>query len=95
MAGKSIEERLGDLEKRKKQIEAQQQALLAKTKEKERKERTRRLIQIGAKMEILGVKTLEQGDAFINAIQNDEKAKTWFNKVIGIDNSNRLENDNP
>lgn len=84
MAGKSVEERLVELENRKKQIEAQQQALLTRLKDKERKERTRRLIQLGAKMESLGMKTLEQGDAFIAEIKSNEKARDWFNKIIGL-----------
>lgn len=84
MAGKNIEERLADLEKRKKQIEIQQKQLQSKVNEQERKDRTRRLIQIGAKMEILGMKTLEQGDAFVDVIKNDEKARSWFEKIINV-----------
>lgn len=84
MAGKNIEERLANLEKRKKQIEIQQKQLQAKVSEQARKDRTRRLIQIGAKMEILGMKTLAQGDAFVDIIKTDEKARAWFEKIINV-----------
>ena len=48
MAGQTKEERLKKIDEKLSQLKAQKQALLAREKEKERKERTRRLIQIGA-----------------------------------------------
>lgn len=87
MAGKSIEERLQELEKRKKQIIAQEQALKSRLKEIERKERTRRLIQIGALMDKAGMKTKEQADAFYEALQNDENIKKWFDDLMASHSS--------
>lgn len=48
MTRRSPEEQLNDLEKRMDQLKAKKQQLQVKINQKERKERTRRLIQIGA-----------------------------------------------
>lgn len=48
MARKTIEEQLKALEEKEKILKARKQQLIAKSKEQERKERTRRLIQNGA-----------------------------------------------
>ncbi|MFB6367725.1 hypothetical protein ACFCP7_27560 [Paenibacillus elgii] len=45
---RSPEERLADLEKKMEQLKAQKQRVQAQVNQKERKERTRRLIQVGA-----------------------------------------------
>jgi len=45
---RSPEERLADLNKKMEQLKAQKQRVQAQLNQKERKERTRRLIQIGA-----------------------------------------------
>ncbi len=82
MAGKSIEERIDDLEKRKKQIEAQQQQLLARKKEKERKERTHRLVQIGAIMDSMGINTVEYADKLKNHYLENEKFKRYIDDFI-------------
>lgn len=72
MARKSLEERLQNLEEKRKQLEAKEQRLRSIAKEKERKERTRRLIQIGAIMDSIGIDTLEKA----------EKYKEFFKKVL-------------
>ena len=48
---RSPEERLADLNKKMEQLKAQKQRVQAQLSQKERKERTRRLIQIGAVFE--------------------------------------------
>lgn len=48
MARKSYEERLKELDEQLEQIRAKKQQVESRLKEKERKERTRRLIQVGA-----------------------------------------------
>ncbi len=48
MARKTDEERLQELEKQMEQIKAKKQQLASRVQAKERKERTRRLIQVGA-----------------------------------------------
>lgn len=51
MAKKTDAERLAEIDKKLEQLKAQKQSLIAREKEKERKERTHRLIQIGAEIE--------------------------------------------
>ncbi|MED0650886.1 hypothetical protein P9246_16755 [Aeribacillus pallidus] len=48
MVRKTDEERLKELEEKMEEIKAKKQQIAARIKEKERKARTRRLIQIGA-----------------------------------------------
>lgn len=48
---KSAEERIAELNKKIKQIQAQKKAILQREKEAERKARTKRLISIGAEVE--------------------------------------------
>lgn len=60
MAGKTIEERLLETEQRIKQLQAQKANLERQVKEKARKERTRRLIQIGGIWAHLGIATVEE-----------------------------------
>ena len=64
MARKTDEERLKELEEKMEQIKARKQQVESRLKEKERKERTRRLIQMGAIFEkyfdIVGVDQAEK-----------------------------------
>ncbi|WP_256218399.1 hypothetical protein [Bacillus sp. MUM 116] len=64
MARKTMEERLEELQKRKEQIAKQEKSLQAKIRSQERKERTRRLIEVGAifekYFEIEGAEEAEQ-----------------------------------
>lgn len=48
---KSIEERIGELKKRQNQLKAQERKLKARVSERERKARTKRLIETGAVLE--------------------------------------------
>jgi hypothetical protein len=48
---KSIEERIGELKKRQDQLKAQERKLKARVSERERKARTKRLIETGAVLE--------------------------------------------
>jgi hypothetical protein len=62
MARKTDEERLLDLEKKIEQTKAKKQQIANRLREKKRKERTRRLIQVGAIFEkYLGYKDEEDG----------------------------------
>lgn len=66
MARKSEKERLLEVEQKIEQLRAQKQQLETRVKEKERKERTRRLIQIGAVFEKWwDVQTPEEAEALI------------------------------
>ncbi len=51
MATKTIDERIAELQKKQSQLKAQEKALKAKQAQKERKNRTKRLIEIGAILE--------------------------------------------
>lgn len=51
MAKKTDAEKLADIEKKLEQLKVQKQSIIAREKEKERKERNHRLIQIGAEIE--------------------------------------------
>lgn len=59
---KRIEERLQAVQERRKKLEAREQLYKAKLKEKERKERTRRLIKIGAILSSIGIDTEEKAE---------------------------------
>lgn len=59
-------EKLDKIEKKIAQLKAQKQAIVAREKEKERKARTRRLIQIGALAEkYLDIHTPEEMEAWL------------------------------
>lgn len=64
------------------QLKAQKQAILAREKEKERKARTRRLIQIGAIIETMGIDNIELADKFKSYFEDNEKSKSWLEKFI-------------
>lgn len=75
-------ERLDKLDEKINQLKAQKQAILAREKEKERKLRTRKLIQIGAIMENIGINSVELADAFKSHFEINEKSKEWLDKFI-------------
>lgn len=64
------------------QLKAQKQAILAREKDKERKARTRRLIQIGAIIENIGIDDVELANKFKSYFEDNEKSKTWLEKFI-------------
>lgn len=79
-------ERINKLDEKIKQLQAQKNSLIVREKEKERKARTRRLIQIGAIFDSIGINTIEKADAFKVEFDSDEKCKNWINRII---NSNK------
>lgn len=66
-------ERIEKIEQKIKQLKAQKQAIVQREKEKERKARTRRLIQIGA----LAEKYLD--------IHTPEDMENWLKEFVGQD----------
>lgn len=73
---KSEQERLLEVEQKIEQLRAKKQQLEAKVKEKERKERTPRLIQIGAIFEKwCGLQSVEEAEVIAKAIS--EQGKQW------------------
>lgn len=82
MAIKTGEQKIQELAEKIKKLKAQQQLLEARTKDKLRKERTRRLIQIGAIMDNMGIDTIEKAELLKANITNNPKAKDWFEKLF-------------
>ncbi len=68
------------------QLEAQKQALIAREKEKERKARTRRLIQIGGIMAHIGIDSVEKADQVKKAYEENVQFRTYMEKIIGGSN---------
>ena len=75
-------EKIDKLEQKIKELQAKKNSLLARDREKQRKERTRRLIQIGAIFDSIGINTLEKANLFKNEFDNDDKCRNWINKII-------------
>lgn len=74
--------KIDKLEEKIKQLKAQKQAIIAREKEKERKARTRRLIQIGAIIDSMGIDNVELADKFKNYFETNQKSKTWLENFI-------------
>jgi hypothetical protein len=84
MAGKSVEQRISDTETRIRQLEAQKRLLAQQLKDQERKERTRRLIQIGGIMARLGIDTLEKAQALQRVVDGTPEVRAWLRKVADL-----------
>lgn len=74
--------KIDKLDEKIKQLKAQKQAIIAREKEKERKARTRRLIQIGAIIDSMGINDVELADKFKNYFETNQKSKTWLENFI-------------
>lgn len=74
--------KLSDIEEKIKQLKAQKQAIINKEKERERKARTKRLIEIGAIIDSIGINSVELANEFKNHFINNEKSKVWLYKFI-------------
>jgi hypothetical protein len=75
-------EKIDKIEEKINQLKAQKQAILVREKEKERKARTRRLIQIGAIVENMGIDNIELANKFKSYFEDNEKSKSWLEKFI-------------
>ena len=75
-------ESIDKLDEKIKQLKARKQAILNKQKEKERKARTRRLIQIGAIIDSMGINDVELANKFKEYFQNTQKSKAWLENFI-------------
>lgn len=82
MPTKPIEQRLQTIKEKIEKLDAQKQILESHQKDKNRKERTRRLIQIGAIMENLGINNLEMAEDFKTYFSTNVKSKEWLNNFI-------------
>lgn len=74
--------KLLDIEEKIKQLKAQKQAIINKEKEKERKARTKRLIEIGAIIDSMGIDSVYLANEFKNHFLNTEKSKLWLENFI-------------
>ena len=74
--------KLSDIEEKIKQLKAQKQVIINKEKEKERKARTKRLIEIGAIIDSMGINNIDLANEFKNHFTNNEKSKLWIEKFI-------------
>jgi hypothetical protein len=81
MPGKSIEQRISDADERIRQLQARKQALAQQQAQRERKERTRRLIQIGAIMATIGVDTVAKAQALQRQAEDRPEVRNWLNQV--------------
>ena len=68
-----------------KKLEVQKKQLEAITKEKSRKERTRRLIQIGSIMDSMGIDNIDTAERFKHYFINTPKSKEWLDEFIEND----------
>ena len=75
-------EKIDKLDEKIKQLQAKKNLLLAKEKEKERKARTKKLIQIGAIFNNIGFNTLEKANLFKKEFETNEKCKNWIDSII-------------
>lgn len=82
MAGKSLEQRMVDVEERIRQLQARKQTLAQAVSQQERKERTRRLIQIGGIMAKLGVDTLQKAQAFQREVEARPEVQKWLQSLL-------------
>jgi predicted Zn-dependent protease len=87
MAGKPLQERIAEAEKRIKQLQMQKQAMVQAAQQRERKERTRRLIQIGATLARLGMDTLEKAQAFQREVEGRPEVRQWLDEVLRLPQS--------
>ena len=84
MARKTDEERLKELEKKIEQIKVQKQQVESRMKEKERKERTRRLIQVGAIFEkYFEISDVDQAEKIAFALK--KQVENNREKILSID----------
>ena len=84
MARKTDEERLKELEKKIEQIKVQKQQVESRLKEKERKERTRRLIQVGAIFEkYFDIADVDQAEKIAFALK--KHVENNKEKILAID----------
>lgn len=88
MATKTTEQRINDLKEKINKLDNQKNELQSKLRGKERKERTRRLIQIGAIMDSMGINNIEIAERFKDYFMNTPKSKQWLDNFIAGGSSN-------
>lgn len=86
MAKISIDERIAKLQEKQKQLKAQEKALKAKQSAEERKKRTKRLIEVGATVESVLGRPIEQFDLpkLKEFLEQQEKRGNYFSKAMNV-----------
>jgi septal ring factor EnvC (AmiA/AmiB activator) len=74
--------KISKLDEQIKKLQAQKTSLLAREKEKERKARTRLLIQQGAILNSMGIDTLEKTNLFKEEFEKNTTFKDWFETFL-------------
>ena len=74
--------KLLDIEEKIKQLKSQKQAIINKEKEKERKARTKRLIEIGAIIDSMGIDSIDLANEFKNHFKKNKNSKLWLENFI-------------
>lgn len=84
MARKTIEEQLKALEEKEQILKARKQQLIAKSKEQERKARTRRLIEIGGAVESVLGRAIEKEELpkLITFLKQQDKNGGFFSRAM-------------
>jgi hypothetical protein len=72
---------MAETEERIRQLEARKRTLAQTIKHQERKDRTRRLIQIGGILARLGVDSVEKAQALQQAVERNPRVKAWLAQV--------------
>ena len=78
-------EKITKLDEKIKQLQAQKNSLIAREKEKERKARTKNLIELGAMLNNLGITTKNQLNKLIIEYSENEKYRTWIDTIVQSD----------
>ena len=95
---KSYDERIDDIQKKMEQLKAQERALRQKRSSDERKQRTKRLIEIGAAVESVLKKSLGEDDGVIDKedipmlisfLEKQEERGRYFSVAITNGRNNR------
>jgi len=82
MASSNEDQKIEKLVEKIKKLEVQKKQLETITKEKSRKSRTRRLIQIGAIMDSIGINNIVIAERVKTYIMDTPKSKEWLDKFI-------------
>lgn len=80
----TVEERIEKLKKRQAELKAQEKKLLAQQSQKERKERTKRLIEVGATVEAVLGRPITKDDLplLFNFLKQQEERGQFFSKAM-------------
>lgn len=84
MARRTIDEQIKALEEKEQILKARKQQLLAKNREQERKKRTKRLIEVGATVEKVLGRPIEQEELpkLLNFLKQQEERGQYFSKAM-------------